>query len=894
MNQNSNNKIKKIILLDGNSLMFRAYYATAYSGNLMKTSDNLYTNAVYAFVNMMNKILETPNLTNLFVAFDKGKKTFRHQAYQEYKGGRKPMPEEFAMQIPFIKEYLDILKIKRLETDDYEADDLIGTVANLFKDQFDEIEIITGDHDLLQLVGGNVKVLLTKKGLSDLEEYNENNFQTLMGISPKQLIDYKGLRGDSSDNLPGVSGIGDKTALKLLNEYHDLENIIQNVDQIKGKMGEAIKNNQEMALLCKKLATIETNAVIDIKEEETLIKEPDFKTLRAFFEKLEFKSFLKKLPINKEGTLFDQENNVEVDFDENNFYINDLNVALEILNNEVVTIEVELDNDNYHKANLLALGLYNKKAVYLDKTLLQDENLIKALNTHHIFYTTDAKKTYVSLKYLGIVLDDFGFDVTLASYVVNPSYVSSDIKTIMEHFIPTNLAYMEEIYGKKSLYVNPGEAILSKYLLTKCCLVEKVKDVVDEIFKTNNQYQLYYEIELPLAKVLGEVELNGFKVNENKLQEVGNYFNELMKTKEQEIFSLVGHEFNVASPKQLGIVLFEELQLGFGKNKKNKTGYSTSADILAQLAYMHPVPKLVLEYRKYAKLYSTYVVGLLAEVRPTDHKVHTIFKQALTQTGRLSSTEPNIQNIPVRTDEGRIIRSVFIPSFEDGFLVSADYSQVELRILASVAKCQAMIDTFNNEVDLHANTAAKIYNVPLVEVTKEMRRMAKAVNFGIVYGMSDWGLAEELHISAKEANLFIQKYFEVFPEIKPYLDETVTNAKKDGYTTTIYGRRRYLPDLNSSNKALREFSERASMNAPIQGSAADIMKLAMIKVDEAFKKAQLASKIVAQVHDELIVDVPFNELEKVKEILKTTMENVTKLAVKLEVDVEEGKTWDLK
>lgn len=884
--------MKKAILLDGNSIMFRAYYATAYTGNLMKTSNNLYTNAVYGFINMMNKILTIPDVTHIFVAFDKGKKTFRHQSYADYKGGRKPMPEEFAMQIPYIKEYLDILNIKRLETDDYEADDLIGTVSKRIKDTFDEVVVISGDKDLLQLVDGNVKVCLTKKGITDLEEYNENNFKELMGFYPYQVTDYKGLTGDSSDNLPGISGVGPKTAIKLLEEYKTLENIIDNVDSLKGKLATVVKEEANIGLRSKKLATLEKDALIDITEDDILLKEKDLSKLRNFFEKLEFKSFISKMDFT---TSDKKEETKKVEVKEISYIINDLNALKSSLkNNNQIMMEVELDGENYHKSQIIGVGfVINNEGYYIDRNYLYDEELTHLLENEDLsIYTVDAKKTYVSLKYIGINLKNISFDINLASYVINPSNVTSDIKTTIENFIPTNLPYHEEVYGKKTIYVIPEEEIIAKYAIDKCNIITSFKAEIDRLLKENNQEDLLYKIELPLSIILGDVEKNGFKVNTKKLEEVGTYFSEKMKINEQEIFKLVGHEFNVASPKQLGVVLFEELCLG--KGKKTKTGYSTTAEVLEELAKYHPVPHLVLEYRKYAKLYSTYVVGLLQEVNSIDQKVHTIFKQALTQTGRLSSTEPNIQNIPVRTEEGRIIRSVFIPTDENSILVSADYSQIELRILAHASKCQAMIDTFNSGVDLHSSTASKIYGISIDNVTKDMRRMAKAVNFGIVYGMSDWGLSEELHISPKEASIFSAKYFEVFPEVKPYLDSCIEECKKLGYTTTLFNRRRYMRDINSSNVALRKFSERASMNAPIQGTAADIMKISMINVANMLKENNLKAKIVAQVHDELIIDCPKEELNTLKELLKSTMENAIKLDVNLDVDVEYGDNWDLK
>ena len=883
--------MKRVILLDGNSIMFRAYYATAYTGNLMKTSNGLYTNAIYGFINMMNRILATEDLTHIFVAFDKGKKTFRHQAYEDYKGGRKPMPEEFAMQIPYIKEYLDILNIKRLETDDYEADDLIGTMSKIVENDVDEVLVISGDKDLLQLVHGKVKVCLTKKGITDLEEYNETNFKDLMGFNANQLTDYKGLIGDSSDNLPGISGIGPKTAVKLLEEFGSLEAIIDGVESLKGKVKENILNDAKIGLRSKMLATLELNAKIDINLDDIEYKMPNTKKLREFYEMLEFQSFIKKMNFTTTETIQEEKiENVNI-----KYIYNDVDGLIKVLNNtKNAYLEVELDGDNYHKANLIGLGiLIGDTGYYLNSSYLSDKRLIEALEQSNIvYYTIDAKKTYVSLKYIGIIIKTIGFDLTLATYVVNPSFVTTDVKNILERFINTNLCYFEEVYGKKSVYVLPDEEVIGKYAIDKCKYLSLAKDIIEDVIIKNNQQELLYEIELPLATILGEVEMAGFMVNTKKLEEVGTYFSKKMKETEEMIFSLVGHPFNVASPKQLGVVLFEELCLG--KGKKNKTGYSTSADVLENLAKYHPVPKFILEYRKYAKLYSTYVVGLLNEVNPKTKKVHTIFKQALTQTGRLSSTEPNIQNIPVRTEEGRIIRSVFIPSDQANYLVSADYSQIELRILAHASNCEAMIQTFNNGIDLHTDTASKIYNVDIKNVTKEMRRVAKAVNFGIVYGMSDWGLSEELHISPKEASMFSSKYFEVFPEIKPYLDKCIMDAKEVGYTTTLYNRRRYMQDINSSNVALRKFSERASMNAPIQGTAADVMKLAMIKVYEALNNANLKSKIVAQVHDELIIDCDFFELDEVTTLIKKTMEEVVNLKVKLSVDVEVGKTWDLK
>lgn len=891
--------MKRIILIDGNSLMFRAYYATAYTGNLMQASSGLYTNAIYGFVNMMTKVVESEEFDYIFVAFDKGKKTFRHQAYQEYKGTRKPMPEEFAMQIPLIKEYLDVMQIKRLETDDYEADDLIATMSTLAKQNGCDGLVISGDKDLLQLVDEHTTVALTKKGITDLEYYTEENFKTLTGFLPTQLIDYKGLIGDSSDNLPGVSGVGPKTATKLLDQYQTLEKIMENVDQIKGKVGEMLRQDKEISLRTKKLATLCRNAKIDVEFEMTKYQRPNVDALRLFFEKVEFKSFIKRL-----DTMHFKELEIEPDEKEGekrlvHFHVNELDAFQTYLKEQgekisKVAIEVELDKINYHKADLLGFGfLIEEEGFYFDKQYIYENSIHDFLERKTIsFSSIDIKRVYCTLMKYGIEIKKFDFDVNLAAYVINPSLPNQDSKYLFEEFITTTLPYFEEVYGKKTILSIPDTSVLASYTLNKCVAILEVEKPMKEKLEEANQNSLFYDIELPLALVLAKIELTGFKINPTRLKEIGEFLNDEIERLQTQIYTLVGREFNIGSPKQLGIVLFDELNLG--KGKKNKTGYSTSAEILEKLASEHEVPRLVLDYRKYSKLLSTYVVGLMQEMSGVDGKVHTTFKQALTATGRLSSTEPNIQNIPIRTEDGRLIRSAFVPSYEDGYIVSADYSQIELRILADVSNCPAMIDDFNHGKDFHQTTAAKIYDEPLENVNKDMRRIAKAVNFGIIYGMSDWGLSEQLHISPVSANNFIRRYFEVYPEIKTYLDDTIEKAKALGYTKTIFQRRRYMSEIHSTNHALREFAKRTAMNAPIQGAAADIIKIAMIEVQRALETKNLKSKIVAQVHDELILDVPKEELEIVQQLLKEKMENAVQLQVKMIVDVEYGKTWDLK
>ena len=880
--------MSKIVVVDGNSIMFRAYYATAYSGNLMKTSSGIYTNAIYTFIIMMNKIMSIDGLTNIFIAFDKGKKTKRHQEYGDYKGTRTKMPEELAMQIPFVKEYLDVVGINRLELDDYEADDIVGTVAFRSKNIFDEVEIISGDRDLLQLVNDNVKVFLTKKGLSDLDEYNKDNFYEKLDFYPSQLIDYKGLIGDSSDNLPGIPGVGPKTATKLLKEYHTLENLIANASNVKGKVGEQINTFKDQAIRTKHLATIYTDAEFDLDLEKTKVVEPNKKALKAFYERFEFNSFIKRLGEITESV--EEENDSEEKLDLNfETVINPTNIKLG--SNEVI-VEVEIREENYHHATMLGITLFNNSTgYYFDKEHLCDE-VIEILKNNDIKkYVLDSKKTITVLSKNNIEINNIMFDLTLGAYLVDPVLGPKDYNDIFEHFSCMGLGYAESVYGKKNPYVINNMEDVINYSVKKCCYLNQVMSKILNNLKETECLDLLYKMELPLARVLAEVELNGFKVDKNRLDELGDIFNQKLKVLEENIYLMAGHEFNISSPKQLGIIIFEEMQLA--KGKKNKTGYSTAADVLEKLAKKHPFPKMILEYRKYAKLVTTYINGLEEQIHD-DGLVHTIFKQALTLTGRLSSTEPNIQNIPIRTEEGRLIRSAFVPRNNDGVLVSADYSQIELRVLASISNCKTMIEEINNGVDFHSSTAAKIFNIDINDVTKEMRRIAKAVNFGIVYGMSAYGLSEDLSIPVNEAQNFINRYFEIYPEIKQYLNDVVNNTMETGYTKTLFNRRRYIPEIKNSNYNIQEFGKRTSMNAPIQGTAADIMKYAMIAVQNKIKELNLKSKMVAQVHDELIIDCVKEEVEIVSNILKETMSNVVSINVLLDVDVESGTNWNLK
>ena len=876
------------LLLDGNSLMFRAYYATAYTGNLMHTKDGIYTNALFGFVNMFTKLLDTFNPKYVLVAFDKGKKTFRHQALESYKGTRQHMPEELAMQIPLIKEYLDHMNIKRLELDEFEADDIVGSMAKIASDANLHAICVSGDKDLLQLTNDFIDVYLTRKGVSELEEYNILNFKEKMGFEVWQMVDYKALIGDKSDNLEGVKGIGEKTAIALLAKYGSIDGIYEHIEELTPKAKETFKLSKDVCYMTRYLAKIYQDINFDFSLDDLFVKSADIHNLRIFYQKLELNSFLKKL---KDEPL--ETNNLEIAKPTAIKAINDGAILEELEHADEIYLSTEAAGDNYHKADCLGAAiLINQKAYFIDN-LYSDlfSDTINKINQLKIKVNTlDCKKDIVILKYHNLALDNIVFDLSLAVYLINPAWVSEDIKNTMGNIVPNNLPAFEDIYGKNTKFAIPHLETYSNYAMDKVIQLSLIKqEVMNQLQKID--VEELYQIELKLANVLADMEKAGFKIDKKRLVEIGEEFNQKIEDIKKEIYQLIGKEFNIASPKQLGVILFDELKLS--KGKKNKTGYSTSAEVLESMKDLHPVVPLILEYRKYTKLYSTYVQGLFSEIA-SDGKVHTIFKQTLTSTGRLSSVEPNIQNIPIRTIEGKIIRSAFIPSRDGGKLISADYSQIELRILAQMANCEAMIKDFNEGIDLHASTAAKIFGVSLNDVTKDMRRQAKAVNFGIIYGMSDWGLADTLQIQTIDAKIFIDKYFSIYPEIKIYLDNLVNDAKKKGYTLTMFNRRRYIPEINSSNYSLRSFGERTSMNAPIQGSAADIIKLAMVKVFTKMQDLHLKSKMIAQVHDEIIIDATHDEIDIVKEILKKEMESVYPLKVKLTVDVEMGDTWDLK
>ena len=879
--------MSKILLIDGNSLMFRAYYATAYTGNLMQNKSGLYTNAIFGFCNMIHKLVNE-DVDKVFVAFDAGKQTFRHKQFDEYKGGRKPMPDEFRVQIPYIKQYLDIMNIKHFECLDYEADDLVAAYAVLSNTDGNEIKVVSGDKDLLQLAKGNITVALTKKGITELDEYTESNFKEKMGFYSYQVPDYKGLVGDSSDNLPGIKGIGEKTALKLLEQYDTLENIINSVNELKGKVQSSILENQEMGLTCKKLATLKSDFTVPYSLDEISKQKPNYTELIEFFKTLDFNSFLKK--IEKEMISNSNENKKEEKVIEEK--ILDVKIADENYDFSSFTdsyIILETVKENYYNDDFIGISILTedlKNQVFVPSNIIDKNISLKTyLESNYNKKTFDYKRLYVTLKQKDININNVIFDALLATYLINPSFVNEDLKIVLENFNDTNLKYDENIYGKGAKTIIPELSIVATHSINKCLALHETVNIILENIKENNQEKLL-EIEIKLSSILGDMELNGLKVDSLVLKQIGEELSIKQKEVETKIYEIAGEVFNINSVKQLGEILFEKLSLPSGK--KNKTGYSTSVEVLEKLAPNFEIARLVLEYRAVSKIISTYVNGLF-DLMNENNFIHPLYKQALTQTGRLSSVNPNIQNMPIRTEMGQVIRKAFISRFENGKIMSSDYSQIELRVLAHMSNDEPMINSFNSSEDFHTNTASWLYEVDPKDVTKDMRRTAKAINFGIVYGMSAWGLSESINITPYEANMYIMKYFNTHHKVRQFLDDVVIDAKNNGYTKTLFNRLRYIPELLSSNKNLASFGERTAMNAPIQGTAADIIKMAMVKVSEAMKG--MKSILIAQVHDELLFDVYPEELEELEKIVKEAMESVVELKVPLIVECGSGNNW---
>lgn len=869
---------QKLLLLDGNSLAYRAFFALP----LLTNDSGIHTNATYGFTTMLQKIIGEENPTQMLVAFDAGKTTFRHESFGEYKGGRQKTPPELSEQFPYIRKLIDAYKIKRYELEMYEADDIIGTLAKQAAGQGIEVIVVSGDKDLTQLATEDVTVYITRKGITDIEKYTPAHIEEKYGLTPEQIIDMKGLMGDQSDNIPGVPGVGEKTAIKLLKEHGTIEKLYEAMDSLKAsKMKEKLVDNEEMAHLSKKLATIHTDAPLTITLDELAYSGPDEEALLDVWQELGFKSLIEKSDFEAVET-----EQAELVFE------NVQHITADMLK-ETMAIHLELENEHYHSCNALGLALSDgERTVYtaIDnvvenaelKAWLQDETKKK--------YVADSKATQAMLHRLGIELKGVDFDLLLASYIVKPSISGDDVATLAKEFGYQDVQSNEAVYGKGAKWIVPGADHVAEHVSRKAVAVWKLQPVLEQTLKENEQFELYKELELPLAHILGKMESEGITVNIGTLRQMGDELKTKLEVMEATIYELAGEKFNINSPKQLGVILFDKL--GLPVIKKTKTGYSTAADVLEKLQSEHDIVKHILEYRTLAKLKSTYIEGLIKEVHEADSKVHTRFQQALTSTGRLSSTNPNLQNIPIRLEEGRKIRKAFVPSKKDWILFAADYSQIELRVLAHMCGDDALVEAFQQGMDIHTRTAMDVFNLENPDdVTSLMRRTAKAVNFGIVYGISDYGLSQSLDITRKEAGIFIENYLQSFPGVKNYMDTSIEEAKKAGFVTTILNRRRYLPDITSSNFNLRSFAERTAMNTPIQGSAADIIKKAMIDMNARLEQEGLQTKLLLQVHDELIFEAPKEEVEILERIVPEVMENAIKLSVPLKVEFSYGPTW---
>ena len=843
---------KKLILVDGNNLMFRSYYATAYSGRMMKNSKGLPTNALFGFASMINKIIAEENPTYMAVAFDIGK-NFRKEKYDFYKEGRTKTPDELNIQMPIARDMLDCLGIKHFELAPYEADDIIGTIAKMTEEdpEFASV-IVSSDKDLLQLISHETEVKLLKQ--TGFIRYNYETFKSDYKIEPIRIIDLKALMGDSSDNIPGVAGIGEKTALKLLQEYQSLDNLYDNLDKISGKVKEKLQVGKESAYMSRDIATIYRDVPLNITLNDLKLDLSDDTKIKEMYQELEFFSLIK--------------DSVKPKDDKINYQV--INSLDELILDEDIAIYLELDNNNYHIANIIGMSITDKdNNYYINKELVKD--VLEFIKNKNII-TYDLKKIIGNTK----IFINSNFDVSIAAYILGLN-LKDDVAYLANQY-NRNIMFYDAL--KKNNFIDVEEIVKkSKFLYD-------IKDELARKMTNEGSYKLFTDIEMPLVSVLADMEITGIKVDKDVLDEMKKEIDVKIELLEDSIYNLAGTKFNISSPKQLGEVLF--VNLGLPSGKKNKTGYSTDVKVLEKLAVNYPIAEKILEYRALTKLNSTYIEGLENYILE-DGKIHTIYKQTLTRTGRLSSIEPNLQNIPVREEMGRKIRKAFVPV--NDLLLSADYSQIELRILAHISKCPGLIEAFKNEIDIHTKVASDIYGIPTSGVTKTMRRTAKAVIFGIVYGISGFGLGENLHISKSEADEFIKKYFELYPEVKKYTEDVVKFAHENGYVTTLFGRKRVIDEIKNPNYIIKSTGERMAMNTPIQGTSADIMKMAMIKVYNRFIKEGITSKILLQVHDEIIVDVKIDELEIVKKIIKEEMENAYRLDVPLKVEIDTGINW---
>ena len=867
--------MKKIVLVDGNNLLFRSFYATSYQGNIMKNSKGFPTNALYGFINMMNKIIKEEKPSYLLVAFDKGK-TFRHDKYDDYKAGRMAMPDELKLQFPKAKDVLDAMGIKHFEIDNYEADDIVGTLAKLVDIDNDFIAtIVSSDKDLLQLISPDVVVKLLKQ--KDYIMMTEEEFRKIYGVDPIKMIDLKALMGDASDNIPGVKGIGEKTAINLISKYGSLEELYNNIDSVGGKTKEKLINDKDAAFMSYDIATIYREVPLGFGLEDCKYDGYDNDKLYELLNEFEFHSLLKKLSLNTGST-----NNTNLNSEKNNIEVRDISLFDQ---NKPFSFYVEVLGSNYSKGRLIGVSLYDGEYSYfIDESDINKYSYIFENNIQK--FTYDLKKCIVVLNKYNIRINNCVFDTMVGCYMLDYN-LKDDLAFVAQAF-DYNIPLYEEFFGTEKRPKEFSVEELKSFCGLKAKFIYKSRGEIQDGIHDFNEDDLFYNVEMPLINVLADMEMTGIKLDVSYLDNAQAELEEKMDLTLKKIYSLAGMEFNVMSPAQLSKVLFEVLEIPYPKRVKNGK-YSTSKDILDKIINKHPIVSEVLDYRALTKLYTNYVVGLKSEVRE-DRRIHTSYTQTLTRTGRLSSVSPNLQNIPARDEYSRLIRKAFVPD-PDSVLLSSDYSQVELRVFASMSGEEHLIEAFKSGLDIHTKTASDIYHVPVEDVTKAMRRTAKAVNFGIVYGISSFGLSEDLGIDIKTAKEFLDNYLNTYSGITEYMEQEKKDAYTNGFVTTLMNRRRVIEELKNKNYLIRSSGERMALNTPIQGTAADIMKKAMIDVYDELIKRGLKSKILLQVHDEIILNVINSELEEVKEIVKYKMENAFKLKVPLEVDIQVGNNW---
>ena len=877
---------KRLIIIDGNSIINRAFYALPQT---MDNKEGLHTNAIYGFTTMLFKMIDIYKPTHISVAFDRKAPTFRHKEYSDYKAGRKKMPQELFEQMQPLKELLDAFKIERFEIDGYEADDIIGTISKAAEEDGFEVFIVTGDKDAIQLASNKTTTLITKKGVADVEEYNYDSVIEKYEMTPTQFIDLKGLMGDKSDNIPGVPGVGEKTGIKLIKQFGSIENLVEHTDELKGSIKKKIEENKDEAIHSKWLATIVRDVPIEFNLDKMIFGDYKVDDVIEKFQFFKFTSLIKKV-MDMSGTQELEENNDNLEI----YYDTDpSNIISLIKENGAFALKTVTREGNLLEKNIICMyiTLDGDKVFYVHEDRL--DAFREVLESNEIKkYGYNMKEDYVALMPYGVVLNGMSFDIAIAEYLIDSTSTNtSECGAIAMKYLMKSVKSKEELLGKgvkAKKFEDLTKEELSGYISSVLNTVVNAMPKMKEEIENTKIEKLFDDVEMPLVEVLGNMEYTGIKVDKEMLAELGKEFTKIISSLEEEIYGYAGEEFNINSPKQLGVILFKKLELPV--IKKTKTGYSTNAEVLEKLKDKHPIIDKIGEYRQIVKLNSTYVEGLTALINPIDGRIHSTFNQTITTTGRISSTEPNLQNIPVRMEIGRILRAVFV-SDDEKRLVDADYSQVELRVLAHMSGDQNMIDAFEHGEDIHRKTASQVFNVPVEEVTPELRSAAKAVNFGIIYGKTDFGLSEDLNIPVPQAKQYIESYFAKYEKIKEFMDNIIETAEKDGYSQTMFNRRRYIPEIKSKNFMERNRGKRAAMNAPIQGSAADIIKIAMVNVFRRLEKEELKSKLILQVHDELIVETPIDELEKVEKIVREEMENAVDMKVALTVDLNTGVSW---